>query len=192
MSFNVLIIPEDCVNDQFILKPIIRAMMTGIGKRKANIQICMKPRLRGIADALDLKNLKDIIEQNGLFDLFLLLVDRDGDSNRKAKLRNREKRTEEILRTNQAFFAENAWQEIEVWILAGCKDIPSGWNWKEVREEINPKEVYYLPFAKQRNLHNTLGKGRKVLAEEAAAYYSRISEKCNEVAKLEQRISNLI
>jgi hypothetical protein len=40
---------------------------------------------------------------------------------------------------------------------------------KEVREEVHPKEVYYLPFARQRGLSAEPGEGRKTLGREAAA-----------------------
>ncbi len=61
-------------------------------------------------------------------------------------------------------------------------------NWDEVRAEVNPKEIYFLPFAKQRNLLDEPGEGRKTLALEAAKRYSRIRQLCPEVAELERRI----
>lgn len=183
-----MIIPEDHTNDQYMLKPIISALMSKIGKSKANIQVCSNPRLQGIRDALSLKILKKIIEQYGTFHLFLLLIDRDGDSNRKTKLNVREKRTKEMLREDQVFFAENAWQEIEVWVLAG-HDLPLDWNWKEIRKERDPKEVYYIPYAENRNLLGEVAQGRKKLAEIASKNYSSIRHKCPEIAELENRIN---
>jgi hypothetical protein len=80
--------------------------------------------------------------------LFLLCVDRDGEVARKAKLANLEQKAVQFLPNHRLFLAELAWQEIEVWVLAG-QDLPSNWNWKVIREEVNPKEVYFYPFAEQ-------------------------------------------
>ena len=40
---NVLIIPEDFRQDQFILKPIIKAMLSALGKRRATVKVCREP-----------------------------------------------------------------------------------------------------------------------------------------------------
>lgn len=90
------------------------------------------------------------------------------------------------------FIAENAWQEIEVWVLAG-HNLPNNWNWQTIRQEIHPKETYFEPFAKQRNVLDTPGEGRKPLAEEAAKRYERIYQLCPEdIQNLEARIQNCI
>jgi hypothetical protein len=89
------------------------------------------------------------------------------------------------------FLAENAWQEIEVWALAG-HDLPRGWNWQEVRVEPNSKEVYFEPYTRQRGLSLEPGGGRKTLAEQAAQRYARIRQRCPEdVANLENRVRAL-
>jgi len=49
---NVLVIPEDFVKDQCILKPIIVAMLKARGKI-AKVIVCQNPRLRGIDQALN-------------------------------------------------------------------------------------------------------------------------------------------
>ena len=59
---------------------------------------------------------------------------------------------------DRKFLAENAWQEVEVWVLAG-HDLPSDWVWNAVREEPNPKEIYFEPFAKLRNVLDEPGQG---------------------------------
>ena len=88
--------------------------------------------------------------------------------------------------------AENAWQEIEVWVLAG-HDLPSDWNWQVIRDEVNPKETYFLPFATQRKLLDAPGEGRKTLAEEAARRYDRIRQLCPEdIADLEDRVRSFV
>ncbi|MDB9509975.1 hypothetical protein PN499_01980 [Kamptonema animale CS-326] len=189
---NVLVIPEDFRKDQYMLEPIIKAMMKAIGKSRAKVRICRDPLLGGISEASKWENMEAIINQYRMVDLFLLCVDRDGKEGRKKALENIENQASKILTDRQLFLAENAWQEIEVWVLAG-QDLPKEYNWQKIREEINPKETYFVPFAQQRNLLDTPGEGRKPLAEEAAKRYGRIRQLCPEdIVNLENRINTWI
>jgi len=189
---KVLIIPEDFRKDQYILKPIIEAMFKHLEKRNTRIKVCQDPLLGGIDQARNRKRIKEIIfRYQGMVDLFLLIIDRDGISERKSGLNALETYASKILPPGKLFFAENAWQEVEVWVLAG-HDLPTEWIWQEVRNEVNPKEVYYLPFIKERGLIEELYEGRKTLAFEAAKKYNRIRQLCPEdVAALENRIKNV-
>lgn len=185
---NVLIIPEDFRKDQYMLRPLIEAMLRAIG-RNAKIRVCTDPRLGGIHQALRWDRIEEIIDRyRGMVDLFLLCIDRDGDPNRRQSLDNIEQNATNILPPDKLFLAEHAWQEIEVWVLAGHQ-LPAKWVWQTIQAEIHPKEVYFLPFAEHRNLLNEPGEGRKTLAQEAARRYSRIRQLCPEVAALEARIS---
>ena len=140
---NVLIIPEDFRLDQFILKPIIKAMMTELGKPRANVRVCREPLLGGVEQAMKWERIAEILDMNRTVDLFLLIVDRDGKEGRRRGLDALEQQTVGELSSNRCFIAENAWQEIEVWLLAGHRDLPKEWQWKEIREERDPKELYF-------------------------------------------------
>lgn len=85
-----------------------------------------------------------------------------------------------MLRAGRLFLAENAWQELEVWVLAGQDDLPSGWAWSEIRTEPNPKEVYFAPYARNAGVEDGPGAGRKALAEKAAGRFTRIRQLCPE------------
>jgi hypothetical protein len=186
-----LVIPEDFRKDQYMLQPIIDAMMRSKGKI-AHVRVCQDPLLGGISQALKWERIKEIIERyKGMVDLFLLCVDRDGEVNRKKALDNLEYKAQGMLPNDRLFLAENAWQEIEVWVLAG-HDLPVDWVWKDVRAEISPKEIYFLPLAQQRNLLNEPGEGRKTLAQEAVRRYPRICQLCPEIAELESRIRQFV
>ncbi|MBW4474144.1 MAG: hypothetical protein KME45_27775 [Stenomitos rutilans HA7619-LM2] len=115
---NVLVIPEDYPRDELMLVPIVKAMLKYLGKPRAKVAMCRKPRLQGIGEALKWERLAEIIDQNGMVDLFLLCVDRDGIEARKVRLEQIERNAAEILKGDRLFLAENAWQEIEVWVLA--------------------------------------------------------------------------
>lgn len=190
MSVNVLVIPEDFRKDQYMLRPIIARMMKALGVKKANVEICQDPLLGGVDEALKWERLSPILERyRGMTQIFLLAVDRDGDGNRAARLRMLEERARGVLGQGRCFVAEHAWQELEVWLLAGMKDLPGQWSWKEIREERDPKERFYMPYAIQRGMMGQPYEGRATLAMEAARNYKRIRRLCPEdIGAIEARI----
>jgi len=190
---NVFVIPEDFRKDQFILKPIVQAMMAAIGKPRANVRVCQDPLLGGVTEALKWERIKEILDRyRGMVQVFLLIVDRDGKNGRRLSLRALEESAAKMLPEDRVFLAENAWQEVEVWLLAG-HDLPKSWGWQEIRQEVNPKEVYYEPLARERGVMGGPGQGRKALAREAAEHYTRIRSRCPEdLAALEERLSEAI
>jgi hypothetical protein len=187
---NILIIPEDFRKDQYMLQPIVKAMIEALGKSKAKIRVCQDPLLGGVVEALKWERIEEIIDRYRMVDLFLLCVDRDGKAGRKKALDKIEQQSAQVLPHGKVLLAENAWQEIEVWVLAG-HNLPSEWNWQDIRQEVNPKETYFIPLAKERNLLSTPGEGRKILAQEAAKKYNRIRQLCPEdIINLEQRVES--
>lgn len=188
---NVLVIPEDFRKDQYILKPILEAMFATLGKPRAKIQICQDPLLAGVSEALKQERLREVFERYvGMTDLFLLLIDRDGIAGRRAALDERERWASGEPLMGAGFFAENAWQELEVWLLAG-HDLPKEWAWAEIRAHDNPKEAYFAPFAASRGVELAPGSGRKPLGREAAAHYDRIRQLCPEdVQALQHRLAD--
>jgi hypothetical protein len=187
---KVLVIPEDVRKDQYMLKPIVQAMMKQLGQAKATVEVCQNPRLQGVSQVLNWERIEKILNQyKWEVDLFLICVDRDGEPNREQKLRNLELQSNAAL-GNQAklLIAENAWQEMEVWVLAGFSDLPTKWNWKAIRDDRDPKEAYFYPFAEIRGVLNSPAQGRSPLAQEAARKYDRIRQLCPELQDLEGRI----
>ena len=89
---NVLVLAEDFVKDELLLLPIIQAMMKAVGKPQAKVKVCKDPRFHGTGEALSGSLSSRAEPASGMFDLFLLCVDRDGDANRQAKLDNLETR----------------------------------------------------------------------------------------------------
>lgn len=80
---------------------------------------------------------------------------------------------------DHTFLAENAWEEIETWALAGL-DLPKGWRWPDVRGEVHVKERYFDVLAHERSVADGPGGGRKALGEEAARNILAIRGKCPE------------
>ena len=171
---NILVIPEDFIMDQYILKPIFTRLFQDIGRQSARIEVCQNPRLGGIGEALKSERLDEIVTKyRGMMDILILCVDRDGVLGRRQRLND----IEAEFQARCVFLAENAWEEIETWALAGL-DLPTDWNWKDVRAEVQVKETYFEPLANQRGLSGTPDKGRKVLGEEASRRIRAIRQKC--------------
>jgi hypothetical protein len=185
---RVVIIPEDSGNDRYILNPIVEAMIESAGKPHAKILIYEGRKPHGIAQVLRWERIKEIVDSYPQVDLFLLIVDRDGEEDRQVQLRNIERQAAAILPADRCFLAAHAWQEVEVWGLAGCTDLPNTWQWQSVRSERDPKQRYFIPYIQGRGLVNEPGGGRKTLGREAANRYNRIRQRCNEIVELEGRI----
>lgn len=196
MSLRVLVIAEDFVKDQYFLKPLVERMFDVIGRR-ANVEVCVNPRLRGISEALDGERIGAILDIYPMVQLFLLIVDRDGNDgqegrkDRRAVLDGIEKSAAARLATGRLLIAEQAWEEIEVWLLAG-HDLPAGVAWTSVRAHRDPKEAYYNPFARARGVFDAPAEGRRILGREAAARYDRIRQLCPELDALHRRIETLV
>ncbi len=193
MSLNVLILPEDPVKDGYVLRPIIKAMMRVAGKPQARVDVCDDPRFHGTSQALKWQFIQQALSRNArIYHLYLLCVDRDGDANRQSVLDSLEKQAKAAVGRDRTFLAENAWQEVEVWLLAGHV-LPRKWAWRAIRDEVHPKETYYLPFAESRGVLDLPSEGRDKLAREAASRYDRIRRRCKEdIKRLEDRIRDWI
>lgn len=194
---NVLIIAEG-PTDEHMLKPIIAEMMKAIGKPHATIRFHPIANRQGGVDQI-LRNpqrIKTIIRTYPMADLFLICIDRDGQDgqenreNRLAQLRTLFQNMQDTLKPNQILLGECAIEEIEVWVIAGhdWRTYFPDWQWQAIREELDPKEIYYEPFAKVHGVwHLAPGQGRKILAQRAT--YSRIKQFCEEVQNLEAQVS---
>lgn len=188
---NVLVIPEDFRKDEHILRPIVRRMFAEIGKPKAKVEVCKDPLLGGIGEAMKWDRIEEVIDMYPLVQVFLLIVDRDGNEGRRKALDNLTNRATQKLKPGRWMLAENAWQELEVWALAGVQKLPQGWRWSSVRSEVHPKDVYFVPYAKQAGLLDQPFEGRAVLARQAAANYSRVRSRCPEdIVQLELRLAH--
>ncbi len=172
---KVLLIPEDARRDKYILKPLFSRLFKAIGSPHASVRVCEDPLLGGVGEALKTARLAEIVQRYRETNIFILCVDRDGNTGRRQQL----DQIEAEFGDGQAFLAENAWEEIETWVLAGL-DLPKDWRWRDVRAEVHVKETYFEPLAVQRGLSNDLGGGRKRLGEEASRRVADVRRKCPE------------
>ena len=176
MTVRILVIPEDFRKDQYILKPLFERLLRTLGRPAARIVICQDPLLGGVHEALKSERLRDVVDQyQAMTDVFVLCVDRDGEEGRRRRL----KAIEREFEGRRPFLAENAWEELETWTLAGL-ELPSKWPWSEVRAEVNVKELYFDKLAEERGLVDAPGGGRAPLGREAARRIDVIRQKCPE------------
>ncbi len=180
---RVMIIPEDPVLDQYILKPVVEAIFSEVN-RVATVQVLQNPRLRSVEQALDPTQLNNVINSYPQEDLFLLLVDRDCDRNRINRVNARES---EVISRGKALIGCLVIEEVEIWALAICQDELSA-RWQEMRQECNPKEAYFHPLVKRLGLQTAVGRGRKHIMKSLSGRYSRMLQLCPEIAELRDRI----
>ena len=187
---NVLLIPEDFRKDGYILKPIFRRLLNTLSQATAKVRICRDPLLGGVGEALKMERLREVVERHrGMVDIFVLCVDRDGEVDRRRRLDQIEG---EFRKGKRVFLCENAWEELETWLLAGL-DLPSSWRWKDVRAAVDVKERYFEPLANSRGVSDGPGGGRKSLGEEAARNVGAIRRKCREdFDRLARRLSGAL
>ena len=106
---NVLVVPENHRNDQYILKPLFERLFKAMDKRNAHIRVCQKPVLGGVNEALKSERIAAIVDlYSEMMDIFILCIDRDGNQRRRERLDQIESKFEE----DQTFFAENAWEDL--------------------------------------------------------------------------------
>ena len=170
---KVLIIPEDFTHDQHILGPLFSRLFAEIGRPTAKIIVCREPNLGGVAEALKIERVREIVDAYPMVNLFVLCVDRDGEPGRRKRLDQIENEFGARL------LAENAWEELETWVLAGLR-LPKEWKWGAVRAEVHVKEAYFEPLARKRGVIDSPGGGRAVLTKEAASRIPAIRQKCPE------------
>lgn len=179
---KILVIPEDPVRDQHILKPITERLFADLGKGSPRIDILTNPRLRGVAQALDGAVLSDVVATYPMADLILVLVDRDGNTERSSLARAREGEHPGRL------FVCLAVEEIEVWMLA---IFPSRFpSWSEVRGERSLKERFATPFLQQFTAEKRSRSDARLLAmRELGPQWKGVLERCPELKELRERLA---
>ncbi len=189
---RAIIIPEGVQHDHLILKPIFEAMFRHLGKNRARIDV-HSPHVRGVDAVRSSESIRGVIAEFPIADLFVLCVDRDGDPHRREALDDLERKVSKILPAPRLFLAEHAWQEVEVWALAGTNwRLKPKWTWDEIRNERDAKEAYFEPIARDRHLFHLPGQGRKELGREAGRNYAKVRQNCPEIRDLEDRIRQWI
>jgi hypothetical protein len=182
-----MIIPEDSTLDRYVLQPIVQHIFEDLG-RKAYVEVFQGSKVRGIDKALDPEFVAGIIsDREAMFDLFLLLVDRDCNDGRRSGRNNVEMARQREAESRNRLLACLAEEEIEVWMLALHRDELDA-RWSDVRQDCHPKEQYADVFLKKKGWLSTLGKGRKKAMEGLGSKWQGLLQVCPELDDLKQRI----
>ena len=179
---KVLIIPEDPTLDRHILKPVVESIFQQIGK-PARVDMLEDPHLTGVSQALKPEMIAGIVLDNPMEDLFLLIVDRDGDNSghELAAAQLRRSHPDKLLTCL-------AHQEVEVWMIALHRD-KIDTPWREVRSERDPKERFARPFLEKMGWSGLVGRGYKRAMRDLAGQWRSLLSVCPEIAGLQQEIA---
>ena len=177
---KVLVIPEDPILDQYILKPVVERIFSDLSKAP-RVTILSRPRLRGVAEALNATIISKIVATYPMNDLFLVMVDRDGDETRSRIGAAREAEHQGRL------FVCLAIEEVEIWMLAihhGLLPSP----WREIRTEVNVKEQFAEPFLWSHVPELDPGEGRAWAMSGLGGQWRGVLQRCPEIEELKGRI----
>lgn len=181
---KVLVIPEDPSLDQYVLKPLVERIFAALD-RSPRITILFNPRLRGVAQALDATILAEIVANYPMNDLFLVMVDRDGDESRRRRAEAREEEHPERLLVCLAI------EEIEIWMLA-IHHTSLKAPWRDVRSEVQLKERFAKPFLRESAPSLDPGKGRIWAMQDLGAHWRGVLRRCPEIEELKRRIGDCL
>ena len=187
MSTSILVILEDPTNDQFIAKPIIQKLAADVGKPRAKVDVLRDPKMRGLEDVFKRDVWDRILLMYPFVDLVVVVVDRDCNETRHHRLKQL---LDDIRERGGRVIGTLAVQELEVWALAHYADELED-LWGTVREECHPKERYFTPFCKSKNVSGP-GGGRKMMMREAMRGFSSIAAKCSEIEELKAELAGAL
>ena len=125
-----------------MLKPLIEAALAYTGKPNAKVRVCQDGDLRGDSTVIDKDRMLAVIDDNPLYDAYILCVDRDCRHGRPESLQALQDAVMEV-HPDKRFVAVCGVEELEVWVLAGIPDLNE--PWAEVQAHCHPKENYFDP-----------------------------------------------
>lgn len=187
MSFKVLVVPEDSTNNGYILRPLVKKILSRCGKPNAWVDVLDDPRVRGYEHAKILLRTQ-LFEDYRFVNLMLFLPDADG-KDRGAEFRALE---DEANRQGVRLLCCAAEQEVEVWLLAGHLNRLPSQSWPATRSNTSVKENVFQPFLAAYGNPKAPGGGRDVLMGQTLNGYGALLQLCPELADLERRIREIL
>ena len=182
MSFRVLVIPEDPLQNGHILKPLVQAIMVDAGKPAAKVTVLPKPRVRGYDQAV--KAIRNALQEAyGSMDLWLFFPDADRASSEA--MRDLESH---IAAMGTPLLCCAAQPELEIYACAAFrKDIPIGWE--EARNHPRMKEEIFQPLLRKYGDPRRADKGRDLMINKSLENLPLLFRLCPELKRLCNRIA---
>ena len=182
MSFRVLVIPEDPLQNGHILKPLVQAIMVDAGKPAAKVTVLPKPRVRGYEQAVKaIRN--ELQEAYGSMDLWLFFPDAD-----RAGSKAMQDLETHVAPMGTPLLCCAAQPELEIYACAAFrKDIPIGWD--EARNHPRMKEEVFEPLLRKYGDPRRADKGRDLMINKSLENLPLLFRLCPELKHLRKRIA---
>jgi len=185
VSFSVLVIPEDPLQNGHILKPLVQAIMRDVGRPNAKVKMLTRPRVRGYDHAV--RTIRDALHASyGFMDLWLFFPDADKAS--RATMRNLETHVAAEEITLLCCAAE---PEVEIYACAGLRNDMQD-TWEEVRRHPRMKENVFDPLLAKHGDPGRPGAGRDLMIARSLGNLPLLYQLCPELQRLRDRISELL
>ena len=181
MSFKVLVIPEDPTHNGYILKPLVKRILSDVGKPNAKVTVLTNPRLRGYDQAV--KAIRDgTLNRYKFFNLWLFIPDAD------RALPNAVERLEHDLEKKSIpLICCPAQPEVEIYTCVHFrKDIAV--SWEGLRKAESMKENYFEPLLKKYGDPRRAGGGRDLMINKSLSNLQLLYQLCPELEDLKKRI----
>ena len=174
MSFRILVVTEDFRRDQFIARPVVERMAAECRPR-ALVEVCRRPKLGGVRRGFDEAYLRRaVLPLYPMFDVIVLLLDRDGVSGRQRSLVDL---AERLTTPSQRVLGAAAIEELEIFVLAGHPHARN-WDWQAMRRDADVKNTHFRRLVAETGCSTLPFEGRASLMAEALRHWSRIKALC--------------
>ena len=182
MSLRVLVIPEDPTHNGYILRPLVRALLSEVGRPKAKVQLLTSPRVRGYDDAV--KTIRgDLASRYRFMDLWLFFPDAD-----RASPDSMTSLEHDLRREGVNLFGCPAVPEVEIYACAAYRPAESG-EWEAWRSHPRLKETIFADPLRDHGDLKGPGGGRRSMVEKALRQRQGFFALFPEVARLRDRIA---
>lgn len=190
MSFSVLVIAEYPKHNGIILKPLVSAILSDVGKPRSTVHVADRPRTRGYANALRLIR-HEFPQSYRHYDLWLFFPDADRAS---PDAMRRLESDLDIL--NIPLICSPSEPEVEIYACFGFRRSIK-LNWEELRIHPRLKEDVFHPLLRQpafRDLPHSVrdSRGRARMIRESLRNRQLLFKMCPELTLLRDRIASHI
>jgi hypothetical protein len=184
---------EDPLLDQYIVRPVLTAMLKDLGKPKARLFAITNPRTKGFHDLV--ARACDMVSRYGQEARAIIFVidtdcddGREGHMNKPVRLANALAKCDELA--DKAVIVA-AVQEVEVWAVWGIRnELPDPWS--TVLDECHPKELYFEPQLTAADKLLPDGGRSRLIKSSLSSGWTSLSTGCSELADLRTAVEPLV